>query len=120
MLLNIHESFLLMVESGICLTLWTMTLIQLRPLRVKCSVRMRENTDQKKNPYLDTFHAVDLFLKMFIFWLFIYFCLFNYVIIHKSNHHRCSMKKVSQNSQESTCARFSFLIKLHASGNDFD
>ena len=74
----------------------------------------------EKNPYLDTFHAVDLFLKMFIFWLFIYFCLFNYVIIHKSNHHRCSMKKVSQNSQESTCVRFSFLIKLHASGNDFD
>ena len=33
---------------------------------------------------------------------------------------RCSIKKVfleiSQNSQENTCARVSFLIKLHASG----
>ena len=36
MLLNIHERFLLMVELGICLTLWIMTLIQLRRLREKC------------------------------------------------------------------------------------
>ena len=26
------------------------------------SVRMRENTDQKKNPYLDTFHAVNILI----------------------------------------------------------
>ena len=36
----------------------------------------------------------------------------------RSNHRRCSVKKVfleiSQNSQENTCARVSFLIKLQA------
>ena len=39
----------------------------------------------------------------------------------RSSHQRCSIKKVfleiSQISQESTCARVSFLIKLRASGN---
>ena len=38
-----------------------------------------------------------------------------------SSHQRCSVKKVfleiSQNSQENTCARVSFLIKLQASGS---
>ena len=38
----------------------------------------------------------------------------------RSSHRRCSVKKVflkiSQNSQENTCARVSFLIKLQASG----
>ena len=41
-----------------------------------------------------------------------------YIQIHRSSHHRYSMKKgvlSSQNSQESTCARVSFLIKLQAS-----
>ena len=36
---------------------------------------------------------------------------------NRSSHWRCSVKKVfleiSQNSQENTCARVSFLIKLH-------
>ena len=77
MLLNIHERFLLMVELGICLTLWIMTLIQLRRLRESVqirsispySVRMRENTDQKK-----TFDAVAVFLNMFIFLaVYLYF-----------------------------------------------
>ena len=73
MLLNIHESFLLMVESGICLTLWTMTLIQLRPLRVKCSVRMRENTDQKKIRIWTLFTQWTFFLKCLFFgFLFIF------------------------------------------------
>ena len=39
----------------------------------------------------------------------------------RSSHQRCSIKKVfleiSQISQENTCARVSFLIKLRASGN---
>ena len=39
----------------------------------------------------------------------------------RSSHRSCSVKKVlleiSQNSQEKTCARVSFLIKLQASGN---
>ena len=30
------------------------------------SVRIRENTDQKKNPYLDTFHAVLLEVTHFV------------------------------------------------------
>ena len=38
----------------------------------------------------------------------------------RSNHQRCSIKKVSleisQNSHQNTCARVSFLIKLQASG----
>ena len=38
----------------------------------------------------------------------------------RCSHRRCSVKKVfleiSQNSQENTCARVSFLIKLQASG----
>ena len=38
----------------------------------------------------------------------------------KSSHQRCSVKKlfvkISQNSQENTCARVSFLIKLQAWG----
>ena len=38
--------------------------------------------------------------------------------ICRSSHQRCSVKKVfleiSQNSQENTCARVSFLIKLQA------
>ena len=33
------------------------------------SVRMRENTDQKKNAYLDTFHAVSFILRKKV-----YFC----------------------------------------------
>ena len=37
---------------------------------------------------------------------------------HRSSHRRCSIKicvpKISQNSQENTCARVSFLIKLQA------
>ena len=46
------------------------------------SVRMRENTDQKKTPYLNTFHVVYLFVS---FWHFspyllandlIFFCFF--------------------------------------------
>ena len=38
---------------------------------------------------------------------------------HTSSHQRCSMKKdlkISQNSQENTCARVSSLLKLQASG----
>ena len=39
----------------------------------------------------------------------------------RSSHRRCSIRKgvleISQNSQENTCARVSFLIKLQASGN---
>ena len=39
-------------------------------------------------------------------------------IINRIRHRRCSVKKVfleiSQNSQENTCDRVSFLIKLHA------
>ena len=38
--------------------------------------------------------------------------------IDRNSHHRCSVKKIflenSQNSQENTCARVSFLIKLQA------
>ena len=38
----------------------------------------------------------------------------------RSNHHRCSIKKIfskiSQNSQQNTCTRVSFLIKLQGSG----
>ena len=38
------------------------------------------------------------------------------ILIFRSSHRRCSVKKVfleiSQNSQENTCARASFLIKL--------
>ena len=41
------------------------------------------------------------------------------VFISRSSHGRCSVEKVfleiSQNSQENTCARASFLIKLQAS-----
>ena len=37
---------------------------------------------------------------------------------YKSNHRRCSIKKlflkISQNSQENTCARVSFLVKLES------
>ena len=40
--------------------------------------------------------------------------------LERSSHRRCSLKKVfleiSQNSQENTCARVSFLMKLQASG----
>ena len=43
-----------------------------------------------------------------------------YLLKNRSNHERCSIKKVfleiSQNSQENTCARVSFLIKLQALG----
>ena len=38
--------------------------------------------------------------------------------VFRSSHQRCSIKvflKISQNSQENTCARVSFLIKLQAS-----
>ena len=42
---------------------------------------------------------------------------------HRSIHQRCSVRKgileISQNSQESTCARVSFLIKLKASACNF-
>ena len=42
------------------------------------------------------------------------------LMIYRSSHRRCSAKKVFleilQNSQENTCARVSFLIKLQASG----
>ena len=44
----------------------------------------------------------------------------NMSISFRSSHHRCSIKKVSlkisQNSQENTCARVSFLIKLQGRG----
>ena len=44
---------------------------------------------------------------------------FTWSDISRSSHWRCSIKKVflevSQNSQENTCARVSFLIKLQAS-----
>ena len=43
------------------------------------------------------------------------------LVIDRSSHWRCSVKKmfleILQNSLENTCARFSFLIKLQASGN---
>ena len=39
-----------------------------------------------------------------------------FVAINKSSHQRCSLRKgvlrISQNSQENTCAKVSFLIKL--------
>ena len=42
------------------------------------------------------------------------------ILIFRSSHRRCSVKKVfleiSQNSQENTCARVTFLIKLQVSG----
>ena len=41
-----------------------------------------------------------------------------YLKLYRSSHHRCSVKKVfleiSQKSQENTCSRVSFLIKLKA------
>ena len=41
----------------------------------------------------------------------------------RSIHRRCSVRKdvleISQDSQENTCARASFLIKLQASGSNF-
>ena len=41
----------------------------------------------------------------------------------RSSHRRCSIKKVlleiTQNSQENTCAKVSFLIKFQASGSNF-
>ena len=41
----------------------------------------------------------------------------HYSLLYRSSHRRCSLKKVflktSRNSQENTCARVSFLIKLH-------
>ena len=50
--------------------------------------------------------------KVFVFWKY------SKTLTFKSSHQRCSMKKVfleiSQNSQENTCARASFLIKLQA------
>ena len=46
---------------------------------------------------------------------------FYYFSTNRSSHRRCSVKKVfleiSRNSQESTCARVSFLIKLQAAFN---
>ena len=46
---------------------------------------------------------------------------FSKVAGRKSSHRRCSVKKmflnILQNSQEKTCARVSFLIKLQASCN---
>ena len=42
------------------------------------------------------------------------------VLANRSSHQKCSMKKgvleILQNSQENTCARVSFLIKLQALG----
>ena len=44
----------------------------------------------------------------------------HYSLLYRSSHRRCSLKKVflkiSRNSQENTCARVSFLIKLHTFG----
>ena len=41
----------------------------------------------------------------------------------RSSHRKCSVRKdvseISQNLQENTCARASFLIKLQASGSNF-
>ena len=41
-----------------------------------------------------------------------------FLVMSRSSHQRCSIKKlvlkISENSQENTCARVSFLIKLHA------
>ena len=46
---------------------------------------------------------------------------FYYFSTNRSSHRRCSVKKVfleiSRNSQENTCARVSFLIKLQAAFN---
>ena len=43
--------------------------------------------------------------------------------LSRSSHRKCSIKNVfleiSQNSQENTCARISFLIKFQASGRNF-
>ena len=48
---------------------------------------------------------------------------FNFVYMIRSSHQKCSMKKVFskifQNSQENTCARVSFLIKLQVSACSF-
>ena len=41
--------------------------VQIRNFSGLYSVRMRENTDQKKTPYLDTFHAV-IFLLLEIYF----------------------------------------------------
>ena len=38
---------------------------------------------------------------------------------YRSSHRRCSIKKNSQNSQENTCARASFLIKLQSETCNF-
>ena len=75
-----------------------------------------------------SFHCIQITLQSFI-----YFCkswFFNFTKFSKftmnwesissvgSSHWRCSVKKmlleISQNSQENTCARASFLIKLQA------
>ena len=47
-----------------------------------------------------------------------FFVISRFLIILRSSHRRCSVKKmfleILQYSQENTCARASFLIKLHA------
>ena len=52
-----------------------------------------------------------------------FFSLFDITVIVGGSHRRCSIKKVfwkiSQNSQENTCATVSFLIKLQASACNF-
>ena len=46
-----------------------------------------------------------------------------FLMKYRSSHRKCSIKKVfleiSQNSQENTCARVSFLMKFQASGCNF-
>ena len=63
--------------------------------------------------YLTFYHSLNIQglppLLLYIYW--------------RSRHQRCSIKKVflkiSQNSQENTCARVTFLIKLQASACNF-
>ena len=58
--------------------------------------------------------------NVIIMWIFSITCS---SVISEVVGHRCSVKKVfleiSQNSQENTCARTSFLIMLHASASNF-
>ena len=63
-------------------------------------------------PYWDSFHAVTLVI----------IGLLEFYKKHQNLSPKCSIKKlfleISQHSQENTCARVSFLIKLEASGAD--
>ena len=84
------------------------------------SSKLQQNTVAKANKsfflyyHLITYWKIDISTKVIILIR---------LIRVRSSHQRCSMEKVlleiSQNSQENTCARVSFLIKLQALACNF-